>query len=144
MQLFQCTCVGEKNDNHFWNCFSCRNISSLVMKMFDELLLAHQDIAKWSCENENSKQTIHLMKAEMESINKKRSCLQTDVSAAERRGTPVLLSSSVSNNSDNSPQMAVPRRSREIDQSTQHFHVGCDNRCLYLATNTADYMDVNF
>ena len=114
MQLFQCTCVGEKNDNHFWNCFSCRNISSLVMKMFDELLLAHQDIAKWSCENENSKQTIHLMKAEMESINKKRSCLQTDVSAAERRGTPVLLSSSVSNNSDNSPQMAVPRRSREI------------------------------
>ena len=26
--------------------------------------------------------------------------------------------------------MAAPRRSREIDQSTQHFHVCCDNRCL--------------
>ena len=26
--------------------------------------------------------------------------------------------------------MAAPRRSREIDQSTQSFHVGCDNRCL--------------
>ena len=32
--------------------------------------------------------------------------------------------------SGNSPQMAAPRRSREIDQSTQCFHVGCDNRCL--------------
>ena len=30
---------------------------------------------------------------------------------------------SVSDNSGNSPQMAAPRRSREIDQSTQ-FHVG--------------------
>ena len=48
----------------------------------------------------------------------------------EERCTPVLLSASVSNNSDNSPQMAAPRRSREIDQSTQRFHVGCDNRCL--------------
>ena len=38
------------------------------------------------------------------------------LSAAERRGTPVLLS--------------APRRSCEIDQSTQRFHVGCDNRCL--------------
>ena len=27
--------------------------------------------------------------------------------------------------------MAAPRRSREIDQSTQRFHVGCDNRCLF-------------
>ena len=45
--------------------------------------------------------------------------------AAERRGTPVILSASVS-----SPQMAAPRRSCEIDQSTQRFHVGCDNRCL--------------
>ena len=52
------------------------------------------------------------------------------LSAAERRGTPVLLSAMVSDNSGNSPQMAAPRRSREIDQSTQHFHVGCDNRCL--------------
>ena len=45
------------------------------------------------------------------------------LSAAERRGTPVLLSASVS-------QMAAPRRLCEIDQSTQRFHVGCDNRCL--------------
>ena len=45
-------------------------------------------------------------------------------SAAERRGTPVLLSASVSDNFGNSPQMAAPRRSREIDQSTQRFHVG--------------------
>ena len=52
------------------------------------------------------------------------------LSAAERRGTLVLLSASVSDNSGNSPQMAAPRRSREIDQSTQRFHVGCDNRCL--------------
>ena len=52
------------------------------------------------------------------------------LSAAERRGTPVLLSASVSDNSGNSPQMAPPRRSREIDQSTQCFHVGCDNQCL--------------
>ena len=52
------------------------------------------------------------------------------LSAAERRGTPVLLSASVSDNVGNSPQMASPRRSCEIDQSTQCFHVGCDNRCL--------------
>ena len=52
------------------------------------------------------------------------------LSAAERRGTPVLLSASVSDNSGNSPQMAAPRRSREIEQSTERFHVGCDNRCL--------------
>ena len=52
------------------------------------------------------------------------------LSAAERRGTPVLLSASVSDNSGNSPQMAAPRRSREIDQSMQCFHVGCNNRCL--------------
>ena len=52
------------------------------------------------------------------------------LSAAERRGTPVLLSASVSDNSGKSPQMAAPRRSREIDQSMQCFHVGCDNRCL--------------
>ena len=48
----------------------------------------------------------------------------------ERRGTPVLLSASVSDNCGNSPQIAAPRRSHEIDQSTQRFHVGCDNRCL--------------
>ena len=52
------------------------------------------------------------------------------LSAAERRGTPVLLSASVSDNSGNSPQMAAPRRSREIDQSMQPFHVSYDNRCL--------------
>ena len=52
------------------------------------------------------------------------------LSAAERRGTPVLLSASVSDNSGNSPQMAAQRRSHEIDQSTQRFHAGCDNRCL--------------
>ena len=45
------------------------------------------------------------------------------LSAAERRGTPVLLSASVSDNFGNSPQMAAPRRSREIDQSTRRFHV---------------------
>ena len=46
------------------------------------------------------------------------------LSAAERRGTPVLLSASVSDNFSNSPQIAAPRRSREIDQSTQRFYVG--------------------
>ena len=49
---------------------------------------------------------------------------------AAERGTPVLLSASVSDNSGNSSKMAAPRRSREIDQSKQHFYVGCDNRCL--------------
>ena len=43
---------------------------------------------------------------------------------------PVLLFASVSDNSGNSPQMAAPRRLREIDQSTQRFHVSCDTRCL--------------
>ena len=38
------------------------------------------------------------------------------LSAAERRGTPVLLSALVSDNSGNSPKMAAPRRSREMDQ----------------------------
>ena len=52
------------------------------------------------------------------------------LSAAERRGTPVLLSASVSDNSGYSPQMAAHRRSCEIDQSMQRFHVGCDNRGL--------------
>ena len=52
------------------------------------------------------------------------------LSTAERRDTPVLLSASVSDNFGNSPQMAAPRRSREIDQSTQRFHVGYDNQCL--------------
>ena len=46
------------------------------------------------------------------------------LSAAERRGTPVLLSASVSDNFGNSPQIAALRRSRKIDQSTQRFHVG--------------------
>ena len=40
------------------------------------------------------------------------------------RGTPVLLSASVSDNFGNSPQIAALRRSREIDQSTQRFYVG--------------------
>ena len=42
----------------------------------------------------------------------------------QRRGTPVLLSASVSDNFANSPQIAAPRRSREIDQSMQRFYVG--------------------
>ena len=46
------------------------------------------------------------------------------LSAAERRGTPVLLSASVSDNFGNSPQIAALRRSCEIDQSTQRFYVG--------------------
>ena len=41
------------------------------------------------------------------------------LSAAERRGTPVLLSAMVSDNSGNSPQVAAPRRPHEINQSTQ-------------------------
>ena len=61
-------------------------------------------------------------------INKK--SRESILSAAERTGTPVLFSASVSDNWGNSPKMAAPRRSRKIDQSTQHFHVGCDNRCL--------------
>ena len=65
------------------------------------------------------------------------------LSTAERRGTPVLLSALVADNSGNSPQMAEPRRSCEIGQSMQRLHVGCDNRCL-LVMNMADYMDVNF
>ena len=65
-------------------------------------------------------------------FKKHRTCLirRKLLSAAERRGTPILLSASVSDNSGNSPKMAAPRRSREIDQSTQCFHVGCENRCL--------------
>ena len=51
------------------------------------------------------------------------------LSAADRRGTPVLLSASVSDNSGNSSTDGSTRRSCEIDQSTQRFHVGCDNRC---------------
>ena len=47
-----------------------------------------------------------------------------------QRGTPVLLSVSVSDNSGNSPQMVALRRSCEIDQSNKRLHVGCDNRCL--------------
>ena len=43
------------------------------------------------------------------------------LSAAERRGTPVLLSASVSDNSDNSAQMAAPRRSREITNQRSAF-----------------------
>ena len=42
----------------------------------------------------------------------------------EEYGTPVLLSASVSENFGNSPQIAAPRRSREIDQTTQRFNVG--------------------
>ena len=57
---------------------------------------------------------------------KKWDTLYTGLSCAERRGTPVLLSESVSDNSGKSPQMAALRRSREIDQSTQGFHVRCE------------------
>ena len=46
------------------------------------------------------------------------------LSAAERRGNPVLLSASVSDNFSNSPQIAAPRRSCDIDKSTQRFYVG--------------------
>ena len=51
-----------------------------------------------------------------------------------QRGEVPLYSSlrRFSDNSGNSPQMAAPRRSREIDQSTQRFHDGCDNRCLLV------------
>ena len=51
-------------------------------------------------------------------------------SPLQKERYPVLLSASVSDNSGNSPHMAAPRRLLEIDQSTQRFHVGCDNRCL--------------
>ena len=57
-------------------------------------------------------------------VLKKTSGVYPLLSAAKRRGTPVLLSASVSDNFGNFPQMAAPRRSCEIDQSTQHFHVG--------------------
>ena len=60
------------------------------------------------------------------------------LSAAER-STPVLLSASVSDNSDNSPQVATPRRPCEIDQTTQRFRVGYDNRAIFVLTpNHAD------
>ena len=62
--------------------------------------------------------------------NKRPGATTTVLSAARRRGTPVLLSALVSDNSGNSPQTAAPRRSPEIGQSTQRFHLGCDNRCL--------------
>ena len=52
------------------------------------------------------------------------------LSAAERRGIHVLLFASVSDNLGNAPQIAARRRSREIDQSKQRFHVGCDNQYL--------------
>ena len=61
-----------------------------------------------------------------------------DLLSAERRSTPLLHSASVSDNSGNSPQMSAPRRSREIDQSTQRFHVGCDNRCGYKSRHPFD------
>ena len=34
--------------------------------------------------------------------------------------------------------MSAPRRSREIDQSTQRFHVGCDNQCRYKSRHPFD------
>ena len=60
------------------------------------------------------------------------------LSAAEKRVTPVLLSALVSDNSGNFPQMSAPRRSSEIDQSTQRFHDGCDNRCGYKSRQPFD------
>ena len=73
-------------------------------------------------------------------------CNNLLLSAAERRGTPVLLSASVSNNSSNSPQMAAPRRSREIhvDQSTQRFHVGCDNGNEYGGLHGREFLGRTF
>ena len=65
------------------------------------------------------------------------------VSTAERRGTPVLLSASVSDNSGNSPQMAALRRSCEIDNQCSAFMLVVIIH-VYLAMNMADYMDVNF
>ena len=62
----------------------------------------------------------------------------TLLSAAERRGTPVLLSASFSDNTGNSTQISAPRRLREIDKSTQHFHVGCDNGCGYKSRHPDD------
>ena len=52
--------------------------------------------------------------------------------------TPVLLFASVSDNYGNSLQMSALRRSREIDQSTQRFHVGCDNLCRYKSRHPFD------
>ena len=44
--------------------------------------------------------------------------------------------------------MAAPRRSREIDQSMQRFHVGCDNRCLlgneYGGLPGREFLERNF
>ena len=61
------------------------------------------------------------------------------ISAAERRGAPVLLSTSVSDNSGNSRWVAAPRRPHEIDQSTHRFHVGNDSRSIFVLTpNHAD------
>ena len=34
----------------------------------------------------------------------------------------------------NSPQVAAPRRPREIDQSRQRFHAGYDNRAIFVLT----------
>ena len=48
--------------------------------------------------------------------------------------TPVLLSASVFDNSGNPPQVAAPRRPREIDQSRQRFHAGYDNRAIFVLT----------
>ena len=58
----------------------------------------------------------------------------TYYSAAERRGTPVLLSVSVYDNSGNSPQVTAPRRPCEIDQSRQRFHIGYDNQAIFVLT----------
>ena len=67
----------------------------------------------------------HCMEKNLHKKTNKNLDLYMDLlSAAERRGTPVLLSASVSDNSGNSPQMAAPRRSSEIDQSMQRLHVG--------------------
>ena len=68
------------------------------------------------------------------------------LSTAERRGTPVLLSASVSDNSGNSPQMAAPSamggRVKETNQCSAFMFVVIID--VYLATNLVDYMDVNF
>ena len=64
------------------------------------------------------------------------------LSAAERRGTLVVLSASVSDNSGNSPQMAAPGRSRERGQRRAFMLIVIID--VYLVTKLVDYMDLNF
>ena len=65
------------------------------------------------------------------------------LSAAEKRGTLVLLSASVSDNFGNSPQISAPRRSCEIDQSTQRFLVGWFHVCWQGIGDQSDAVTQN-